>query len=76
MKMSLTYQFDMSIPGEHDVFRLEISVDDALRVEVLDRDEDLRHVERGVRLVQRSETVQQVEQLPSLKRTIILEKIE
>ena len=69
--MKSTYQFDVAILGEHDVFRLEISVNDALRVKVLYGDENLRHVERRVGLVQRSETVQKVEQLSTLDNNYV-----
>ena len=59
----------MAVSRQQNVFWLEISVDDVLRVEVLHGDQDLGHVEGRVRLVQRREPVQQVEQLAALLRT-------
>ena len=41
---------------DEDVFRLEVAVDDVERVEILEREDDLRRVERRVRLAVYSST--------------------
>ncbi len=56
-----THQLDVPVSREHDVFWFEISIDDSLRMQVLYGDQDLRHVERRVRLVERCEPIQKVE---------------